>query len=122
MPEKVEKLTWQKIRELPLNLETTRELGLQVNPKSKIHKYLLEQMPVMCARYIEETGDNSDLDWLPGYFVQLVREALSATEETAPLSEIKPASPNNDIDGEWLNVQDSDDLTDWNISDVLVAK
>lgn len=141
---RVDKLTWRKIRELPLNSETMRELGLQVNPKSKIHKYLLEQMPVMCAKYIEETGDSSDLDWLPGHFVESVREALSATEETEsqetdPLSEIKPvfqrgdtvcltANPSSqakilDINGQWLNVQDSDGLTDmWNISDVLVAE
>lgn len=141
---RVDKLTWRKIRELPLNSETMRELGLQVNPKSKIHKYLLEQMPVMCARYIEETGDNSDLDWLPGHFVESVREALSVAEETEseetdPPSEVKPvfqrgdivcltANPSSqakilDINGEWLNVQDSDGLTDmWNISDVLVAE
>ncbi len=74
---RVDKLDWLKIKELPLNVETMKELGLQVSPKSKTHKKLLEQMPVMCARYIEETGDNSDLDWLPGHFVESVREALA---------------------------------------------
>lgn len=136
---RVDKLIWRKIRELPLNSETMRELGLQVNPKSKIHKYLLEQMPVMCAKYIEETGDNSDLNWLPGHFVESVREIVAAAEEADPLSEIKPvfqrgdtvyltADPSSqakvlDINGEWLNVQDSDGLTDmWNISDISVAE
>ena len=120
-----------------------RELGLQINPKSKIHKYLLEQMPAMCAKYIEETGDNSDLDWLPGYFVDSVRESLSESvgETKSPQPEIKPvfqrgdivcliANPSSpstilDINGEWVNVQDSDGLTDmWNISDIchLVAE
>ena len=141
---RVDKLDWRKIRELPLSFETMRELGLQINPKSKIHKYLLEQMPAMCAKYIEETGDNSDLDWLPGYFVDSVREALneSVGETKSPQPEIKPvfqrgdivcliANPSSpstilDINGEWVNVvQDSDGLTDmWNISDIchLVAE
>ena len=142
--ERVDRLVWRKIRELPLNPETMRELGLQINTKSKIHKYLLEQMPAMCAKYIEETGDNSDLDWLPGYFVDSVREALSESvgETKSPQPEIKPvfqrgdivcliANPSSpstilDINGEWVNVvQDSDGLTDmWNISDIchLVAE
>ena len=140
---RVDKLDWRKIRELPLNFETMRELGLQINPKSKIHKYLLEQMPAMCAKYIEETGDNSDLDWLPGYFVDSVRESLSESvgETKSPQPEIKPvfqrgdivcliANPSSpstilDINGEWVNVQESDSLTDmWNISDIchLVAE
>ena len=144
---RVDKLDWVKIKELPLNLETMRELGLQVIPKSKTHKYLLEQMPVMCARYIEETGDSSDLDWLPGHFVESVRKALSeisdATEEKTPratsLSEIKPTFQRGDtvrhlyldsvctvldVNGGWLNVQDDDGLTDmWGVSDVeLVAE
>ena len=146
---RVDKLDWQKIKELPLNLETMRELGLQVSSKSKTHKYLLEQMPVMCARYIETTGDNSDLDWLPGHFVESVREALSAEsveEEEAKksprslsLSEVKPTIQRGDtvrhlthnrdctvldVNGEWINVQDSDGLADmWQVSDVeLVAE
>lgn len=73
---RVDRLIWRKIRELPFNPETMRELGLQINPKSKTHKYLLEQMPVMCAKYIEETGDSSDLDWLPEHFVEQVEYLL----------------------------------------------
>ncbi|MFM6254176.1 MAG: hypothetical protein ACKPEQ_34390, partial [Dolichospermum sp.] len=65
----VDKLTWQRIKELPLNSETILELALQVSPKSKTHKYLLEQMPLICAKYIQETNDDSDLDWLPKDFV-----------------------------------------------------
>ncbi|MFM6281617.1 MAG: hypothetical protein ACKPE2_25740 [Dolichospermum sp.] len=59
-----------------------QELILQV--KSKTHKYLLEQMPAKCAKYIEQTGDSSDLDWLPKDFVELVQKALLVTEETTP--------------------------------------
>lgn len=150
---RVDKLDWQKIKELPLNLETMRELGLQVSSKSKTHKYLLEQMPAMCAKYINETGDDSDLDWLPGHFVESVREALSAESDnestgeeeakksprSVSLSEVKPTIQRGDtvrhlthngdctvldVNGEWLNVQDSDGLTDmWQVPDVeLVAK
>ena len=141
---RVDKLDWQKIKELPLNLETMRELGLQVSSKSKTHKYLLEQMPAMCAKYINETGDDSDLDWLPGHFVESVREALSAESDnestgeeeakksprSVSLSEVKPTIQRGDTvrhlthNGEWLNVQDSDGLTDmWQVPDVeLVAK
>lgn len=153
---RVDKLDWVKIKELPLNLETMRELGLQVSPKSKTNKYLLEQMPVMCAKYIMETGDSSDLDWLPGHFVESVREALSAESDnestgeeeeeakksprTTSLSEVKPTFQRGDtvrhlihigdictvldVNGEWLNIQDADGLTDmWSISDVeLVAE
>ncbi len=149
---RVDKLDWVKIKKLPLNLETMRELGLQVSSKSKTHKYLLEQMPVMCAKYIEETGDNSDLDWLPGHFVESVREALADVENepseaeeevkksprSTSLSEVKPVFQRGDsvrhsvhgertvldVNGEWLNVKDSDGLTDmwWITSDVeLVA-
>jgi hypothetical protein len=151
---RVDKLDWVKIKELPLNLETMRELGLQVSSKSKTHKYLLEQMPVMCAKYIEETGDSSDLDWLPGHFVESVREALveidseSTGEEdeevkksprSTSLSEVKPVFQRGDIvrhvitnqqftvldvNNEWLNVQDSEGLTDmWQASNLeLVAE
>ena len=141
---RVDKLDWQKIKELPLNLETMRELGLQVSSKSKTHKYLLEQMPAMCAKYINETGDDSDLDWLPGHFVESVREALSAESDnestgeeeakksprSVSLSEVKPTIQRGDTvrhlthNGEWLNVQDSDGLTDmWQVSEIkLVAK
>ncbi|MFM6250285.1 MAG: hypothetical protein ACKPEQ_14240, partial [Dolichospermum sp.] len=76
------KLTWKKIKELPLNSKTMQELILQV--KSKTHKYLLEQMPAKCAKYIQETGNQSDLDWLPKDFVELVQKALLVTEETTP--------------------------------------
>ncbi|MFM6344345.1 MAG: hypothetical protein ACKPFK_04245 [Dolichospermum sp.] len=79
---RVDKLTWKKIKELPLNSKTMQELILQV--KSKTHKYLLEQMPAKCAKYIEQTGDSSDLDWLPKGFVELVQKALLVTEETTP--------------------------------------
>ncbi|MFM6308887.1 MAG: hypothetical protein ACKPGB_11530 [Dolichospermum sp.] len=79
---RVDKLTWKKIKELPLNSKTMQELILQV--KSKTHKYLLEQMPAKCAKYIEQTGDSSDLDWLPKDFVELVQKALLVTEETTP--------------------------------------
>ena len=150
---RVDKLDWQKIKELPLNLETMRELGLQVSSKSKTHKYLLEQMPAMCAKYINETGDDSDLDWLPGHFVESVCEALSAESDneskgeeeakksprSVSLSEEKPVFKRGDtvrhlthngdctvldVNGEWLNVQDSDGLTDmWQVSEIkLVAK
>jgi hypothetical protein len=151
---RVDKLDWVKIKELPLNLETMRELGLQVSSKSKTHKYLLEQMPVMCAKYIEETGDSSDLDWLPGHFVESVREALveidseSTGEEdeevkksprSTSLSEVKPVFQRGDtvrhvitnqqftvldVNNEWLNVQDSEGLTDmWQASNLeLVAE
>ncbi|MFM5928899.1 MAG: hypothetical protein ACKO9U_23785 [Dolichospermum sp.] len=80
----VDKLTWQRIKELPLNSETILELALQVSPKSRTHKYLLEQMPLICAKYIQETNDDSDLDWLPKDFVELVQKALLVTEETTP--------------------------------------
>ncbi|MFM6825767.1 MAG: hypothetical protein ACKPJ7_06170 [Dolichospermum sp.] len=80
----VDKLTWQRIKELPLNSETILELELQVSHKSKTHKYLLEQMPLICAKYIQETNDDSDLDWLPKDFVELVQKALLVTEETTP--------------------------------------
>jgi hypothetical protein len=149
---RVNKLDWVKIKELPLNLETMRELGLQVSSKSKTHKYLLEQMPVMCAKYIEETGDNSDLDWLPGHFVESVREALADVENepseaeeevkksprSTSLSEVKPVFQRGDsvrhsvhgertvldVNGGWLNVKDSDGLTDmWQASNLeLVAE
>ncbi|MFM6870443.1 MAG: hypothetical protein ACKPKQ_10660, partial [Dolichospermum sp.] len=78
----VDRLVWRKIKELPFNSKTMQELMLQV--KSKTHKYLLEQMPAKCAKYIEQTGDSSDLDWLPRYFVELVQKALLVTEETTP--------------------------------------
>ncbi|MFM6160726.1 MAG: hypothetical protein ACKPCB_06930 [Dolichospermum sp.] len=78
----VDKLTWQRIKELPLNSKTMQELILQV--KSRTHKYLLEQMPLICAKYIQETNDDSDLDWLPKDFVELVQKALLVTEETTP--------------------------------------
>ena len=144
---RVDKLDWVKIKELPLNLDTMRELGLQVSSKSKTHKHLLEQMPVMCAKYINRTGDSSDLDWLPGHFVESVREALSeisdATEDKTPratsLSEEKPTIQSGDtvrhtnldsvctvlgVNGGWLNVRADDGVTDmWDISDVeLVAE
>ncbi|MFM5934861.1 MAG: hypothetical protein ACKOQR_14540 [Dolichospermum sp.] len=80
----VDKLTWQRIKELPLNSETILELALQVSPKSRTHKYLLKQMPFICAKYIQETGNQSDLDWLPKDFVELVQKALLVTEETTP--------------------------------------
>ncbi|MFM5940996.1 MAG: hypothetical protein ACKOQR_22520, partial [Dolichospermum sp.] len=54
---RVDKLTWEKIKELPLNSKTMQELVLQVSPKSRTHKYLLEQMPLICAKYIQETND-----------------------------------------------------------------
>ncbi|MFM6349353.1 MAG: hypothetical protein ACKPFK_30050, partial [Dolichospermum sp.] len=54
----VDRLVWRKIKELPFNSKTMQELILQV--KSKTHKYLLEQMPAKCAKYIEQTGDSSD--------------------------------------------------------------
>ncbi|MFM6254586.1 MAG: hypothetical protein ACKPEQ_36545 [Dolichospermum sp.] len=79
---RVDKLTWEKIKELPLNSKTMQELILQV--KSRTHKYLLEQMPLICAKYIQETNDDSDLDWLPKGFVELVQKALLVTEETTP--------------------------------------
>ncbi|MFM8203233.1 MAG: hypothetical protein ACKN9K_24915 [Dolichospermum sp.] len=41
-------------------------------------------MPAKCAKYIEQTGDSSDLDWLPKDFVELVQKALLVTEETTP--------------------------------------
>ncbi|MFM6308238.1 MAG: hypothetical protein ACKPGB_08210, partial [Dolichospermum sp.] len=78
----VDRLVWRKIKELPFNSKTMQELILQV--KSKTHKYLLEQMPAKCAKYIQETNDDSDLDWLPKDFVELVQKALLVTEETTP--------------------------------------
>ncbi|MFM5973146.1 MAG: hypothetical protein ACKO9X_21635 [Dolichospermum sp.] len=91
----VDRLVWRKIKELPFNSKTMQELILQV--KSKTHKYLLEQMPAKCAKYIEQTGDSSDLDWLPRYFVESV-QALLATKETA-------SSETPNINGEW-NISD----------------
>ncbi|MFM8004400.1 MAG: hypothetical protein ACKO86_05525, partial [Dolichospermum sp.] len=91
----VDRLVWRKIKELPFNSKTMQELMLQV--KSKTHKYLLEQMPAKCAKYIEQTGDSSDLDWLPRYFVESV-QALLATKETA-------SSETPNINGEW-NISD----------------
>ncbi len=138
----VEKLDWVKIKNLPLNIETMRELGLQVSSKSKTHNYLLEKMPVMCASYISETGDKSDLEWLPKSFVERVEyllkmESLGAGDESTgeeektprstSLSEVKPAIQRGDtvrligldsvcrvldVNGKWLNVQDDDGFTD----------
>jgi len=138
----VEKLDWVKIKNLPLNIETMRELGLQVSSKSKAHNYLLEKMPVMCASYISETGDKSDLEWLPKSFVERVEyllkmESLGAGDESTgeeektprstSLSEVKPAIQRGDtvrligldsvcrvldVNGKWLNVQDDDGFTD----------
>ena len=148
---KVDKLDWVKIKELPLNLETMRELALQVKPKSKTHDYLMAQLPVMCADYIGETGDNSDLEWLPEGFKSKVEALLETTDSNVnniheddldemarlvqeeessnlPESSVKPGDivlrlqgEMGDEDkqwkvlarnGEWVNVQDADGLTD----------
>lgn len=99
-------------------------------------------MPVMCASYISETGDKSDLEWLPKSFVERVEyllkmESLGAGDESTgeeektprstSLSEVKPAIQRGDtvrligldsvcrvldVNGKWLNVQDDDGFTD----------
>jgi hypothetical protein len=166
---RVDSLTWEKLKELPINADVIREIGLAASPKSKTHQYLLEKMPTICAAYINESGDSSDLEWLPESFknkveelleqansigdeaeeeakksqsTSLSEEQLSENDAWEVLEKIKtaankltsgdtvimrnPESPylNQertvlDANGEWVNVRDSDGLTDmWQVSDV----
>lgn len=72
-------VTWEKLKELPINANVMREIGLAARTKS--HQILLDNMPQICATYINETGDKSDFEWLPEEFKNKV-EALLETADS----------------------------------------
>ena len=145
---RVDSLTWEKFKDLPINADILKEIGLAA--RTKTHQYLLEKLPLVCAAYINETGDSSDLEWLPSSFVDkvmaLIDNAENETTDEVEEEEKKSTSPFEDsgikpgdtvimrneqspylnqegyvLDSHngWLNVKDPDGTTDmWKISDV----
>lgn len=79
----IKKVTWVQVRDWSdKDKEKLRDLAIAgANTKSKKAKEFVASLPEKCAAYINETGDNSDLDWVMTQFRNDVEARMAQKPE-----------------------------------------
>jgi ribosomal protein L21E len=121
-------VNWQKISEVSQgNSLVLREMCLSAT--TKIQKELIEKLPQLMADYIAETGDITDMRWIPSTIKTKVEALLEAKKslpyhfndwvrvvETGEVWQIRS------FDGEWLSVKQDNKIASLHKSEVELVQ